>query len=192
MVMQSKSYSKLFKILLLSLVTLTYILVLNFCVTHFIDSFIDSYSRAEVIYPGIPFLVDPINDIFIPGADHSALVKLFLFVLNNPFFFVKISVVKAALFLAHIKPYFSLWHNLAIGIVLYPVYYFMIIGFRFPFSGPLKIGMIAFVLLQIVMVSLTSENWDGRFLLPLLPVVFIFSALGLTLFLSKKNGLQAL
>jgi hypothetical protein len=100
----------------------------------------------------------------------------------------KITTVKALLFLAHVKPYYSFLHNAFIVCFLLPVYFFAIRGVRHILENKMRVLLFVFIGFQVVTVSLTSENWDGRFLLPVLPWVFIVSALGISAFRIERPG----
>ena len=140
---------------------------------------IESYAKAEIIYPNITLGVVAPPDVYIPNADHSVLVRVLLFAIYNPLYFLELFFLKLILFIGNIKPYFSTFHNVAIALTLYPLYVFAIKGFfRSPAHRKEKYFIVGFVSAQALIVALTSENWDGRFLVPLLPFVFLLSANG--------------
>lgn len=151
---------------------------------------IESYAKAEIIYPNITLGMEAPSDLYIPGADHSTLVRLFLFAVYNPIYFLKLFSLKLFLFLGNVKPYFSVLHNTVIVLILYPLYFLAIKGFlKFPAHRKEKYFVIGFVIAQALTVSLTSENWDGRFLVPLLPFVFLLAASGVVLAFKKQGEL---
>jgi hypothetical protein len=162
------------------------LIAVNQAVDEYIDGFLDSYAKAEIIYPGIPVGVDPPKDLYSPGYEYPALVRLALFIVNNPVFFMKISLVKTFLFLGHVKPYFSWTHNILIALFLWPLYVFGVVGIRSLPNNGLKAFIFSFIALQTLTITLTSENWDGRFLLPVLPWVFILSANGILVLLRRR------
>lgn len=161
------------------------LLLLDLMLKDFI--LIASYARAEIIYPDINMGVTPPDDLQIPEDSSRPLERLLLFVWYNSGYFIKISLIKLFLFFGNVKPYFSLLHNLLIVLLLYPLYFFAILGYRrLPNACHAKYFMLGFILVQACTVALTSENWDGRFLVPVLPFVFILSAVGITGALTKK------
>lgn len=155
-----------------------FLLFLNFAMSHYIAWFIESYAKAEIIYPNESLFVEkPTNLVFYEG-NLPPILKLLLFFIQNPIYMFKITALKMALFIGHIKPYYSTAHNIFIASFLYPTYIFAVRGiFRFP-KSKLKAFVITFLLFQILTVSFTSENWDGRFLLPLLPWIFLLASFG--------------
>lgn len=160
------------------------LLLLNFMLKDFV--LVESYARGEIIYPDITLGLQLPADIQLPGDEYGSLVRLGLFVWYQPGYFMIISLTKLLLFFANVKPYFSILHNALIVLLLYPLYFFAAIGYRrFP-SRQLKYFMLGFIGSQAVMVMLTSENWDGRFLVPVLPFIFMLSAVGIVRIFTKK------
>lgn len=159
------------------------LLLLNFMLKDFV--LVESYARGEIIYPDISLGIVPPDDLYIPDADHGSLVRLAQFVWYQPGYFIKISLFKLLLFFANVKPYFSLLHNALIVLLLYPLYYFAVLGYRhFPSSK--KYFLLGFIGSQAATVMLTTNDWDGRFLVPVLPFIFILSAVGIVYQLTKK------
>lgn len=151
---------------------------------------ISSYAKGEIIYPNVSILIDKIP-VVVPASHHYPLLALIDFIFNHPIFFFKMCAIKLALFFGHAKPYFSILHNSYIALVLYPLYFFAFWAYRFSrIDTPILVFVISFVWLQAVTVMLTTENWDGRFLLPALPFVFILSAFGIIHFLRTRISVR--
>jgi hypothetical protein len=146
---------------------------------------VPGYVSAEIIYPNITLNVKPPADLTIP-ENGTPLEKVFFFALYNPQYFLKLFCIKVALFFGNIKPYYSFVHNLVIVLFLYPVYFFAWLGFRKTEGFKKEKFFIAsFIVANGLIVGLTTENWDGRFLVPLLPLIFIIASGPLFLFLQK-------
>jgi hypothetical protein len=166
------------KMTLVLMVSTGVLIFINFLLGYVIDSFLESYRIAEVIYPKISLFMKPPEQFRIPDPDHLPLVRFILVYIYQPVYMLKLTLLKAVLFLAHAKPYYSWGHNLLIMIYLYPSYVFMVKGLP-GMRNDLKVFIIIFILIQFGLVALTSENWDGRFLLPLLPLMFGMAGGGL-------------
>ena len=175
-----------FKVLGLTLLLGFFLVVINEVLRDFVASFLQSYSVAEIIYPKIPLEIDKPDSLNIPNSQHQPLVQLLLFMVKNPYYMIKISLLKVILLLGHIKPYYSLIHNIMIGCFLYPVYFFAIKGVSSVSKSKLSVFILVFLGFQIITVSITSENWDGRFLFPLLPWIFILSSFGISNALQRR------
>ena len=64
--------------------------------------------------------------------------------------------------------------------VLYPCYYFGIKGLiKSPVSRPIKWYLESVILQKGFIVTLTSEDWHGRFMMSVISYVFILGAIGL-------------
>ena len=167
------------KLALVTLLAVVFLFVLNSVLYNFVDRFIYGFQIAEVIYPRITLYINPPASLHIPDKDLQPVIKLALFLMQNAGFILKISLLKAALFIGHMKPYYSTLHNSFIACFLYPIYILAIIGsFKSPWNNT-TIIIVSFILFQILTVMITSVNWDGRLLLPVLPLVFILAAMGL-------------
>lgn len=141
---------------------------------------LESYARAELIYPGITLGVQPPTHLALPAAHLAPLVRLVAFGALNPVYFAKLAVLKFLLFSSNVKPYYSWAHNLAVAGLLWPLYFYAVRGWRRrPRRSPAAYFMGSFIAAQALTVALTTENWDGRFLVPVLPYVFVLAALGL-------------
>jgi hypothetical protein len=164
---------------IVSLLVLAGTILLSKMLTDY--TLIESYAKGEVIYPNMTLGIEVPTELVIPSQDKPTMIRVLLFGINNPLYFLKLFFLKLFLFLGNIKPYFSPLHNALIVMVLYPLYFFTIRGFiKFPALRKEKYFIAGFVVAQSLTVAFTSENWDGRFLVPLLPYVFLLSADGIT------------
>jgi hypothetical protein len=160
------------------------LLLLNLMLKDFV--LVESYAKGEIIYPAINLGLQPPAHIQVPGDEYGPLVRLGLFVWHQPGYFIKISLIKLLLFFANAKPYFSLLHNALIVLLLYPLYFFAVIGYRHFPSSQLKYFILGFIGSQAATVMLTTNDWDGRFLVLALPFIFMMSAVGIVYIFTKK------
>lgn len=110
-----------------------------------------------------------------------ATISFIEFALNNYEFLTELFFKKTILFIAHIKPYYSLYHNVFIIITLLPIYCFSVYGLIQQKSNrEIKYFTIALFVFNMLMTGFTVEAWDGRFLIPVLPLLFVYSAIGIT------------
>jgi hypothetical protein len=148
---------------------------------------IETYARGEIIYASNLFAVTSPEPLVIPPAHLSPLFRLAIFVADQPAFFLELLFTKLLLFILYIKPYYSLFHNLSIILIIYPLYVFAI---RYITSSrgkaPSKIFAATLFALQAAIVALTVEDWDSRFIIPMLPLVMIMGISGLRIFIKEK------
>ncbi|MEM9328430.1 MAG: hypothetical protein AAGA85_22370, partial [Bacteroidota bacterium] len=146
---------------------------------------IRNYEKGEVIFGirSLPYRVDyrtlmltPPEDIYVP-QDSSTIRRIMTFVVQHPWYWIKLTTLKLWYFLAHIRPYWSGAHNAFNLILLLPCY---VLSFRMVRASRLPrwfvLASTVFVLVQCLSASLTSVDWDGRFLMPVLPVVFVLAS----------------
>lgn len=156
--------------------TIICLLIILFLDTYLLPSFtiVEVYQRGDIIFGYWPLLIKP-TTTEVP-ATASPLLNIILFFLQNILYFIKAGSLKLFFFFAHVKPFYSALHNLYIAFTLLPVYYFAMKA-RLK-HRPAFCFIISFIGLQALMVFFTTEDWDGRFLLPVLPFIFILSAIG--------------
>ena len=155
---------------------------------------IENYATGEIVYgmstvheyAGREQLILPTGNLDIPSFQNAPVLRLLLFVISNPIYFIKLSLLKLLYFLGHIRPYYSWLHNAFIVTTLYPIYLLAgkaLLQKRSEIS--IRRFFFVFLLMHMVAITATSVDWDGRFLMPLLPVVFLLA--GQEIFSSKGN-----
>jgi len=137
----------------------------------------DSYRQGEVIYPRA-WTLDVPPEVQVGGDGMGSIKRVSDFAWQHPGYFFRLCLMKFLFYVGHIKPYFSIQHNVLIVLILYPTYLLAAWSWGTQPASPLQYMLLTFVGVQVIMVTLTSENWDGRFLVPVLPVVFVLAAGG--------------
>lgn len=172
---------------LIAIACLTVFLVLvNKMLTTFL--IMENYQKGEIIYdittlpPRAEYqlmIISPPKDIYIPEDSTLPIIKIVNFIFHHPIYWTHLFLAKVFFLLAHIRPYWSISHNIYSLAVLLTCYYFFIkVVKREKLSIPIIFS--GFYLgVHILSVAITSEDWDGRFLIPMLPVIFLFSGYGL-------------
>jgi hypothetical protein len=87
---------------------------------------------------------------------------------------------KLFVFISYLKPHYSLAHRVLGVLVLWPAYWLAARGARQrAVWRPARVFLVSVFLLQTAIVMLAVDDWDVRFLAPVLPVVFVLAALEL-------------
>jgi hypothetical protein len=146
---------------------------------------VETYATGDIVYgcswgpsqacPKV--LTLEATNLTFPNSSEPV-VNVFLFHLYNPWFSLKLSFAKLIAFLVHAKPYYSNIHNIFALTTLLPAYYLCIKGIKHAKSD-YQVFTITHLVASCLTVMLTVEDWDGRFLMPLLPLIFIFTAVGI-------------
>ncbi|MDO8512143.1 MAG: hypothetical protein Q7S57_02630 [bacterium] len=153
---------------------------------HVVDSMankmgvVDTFLKGEIIWGYSEKSVSVPQNIQINNYfERNSLFEILLFVKNNFIFVIKLAGMKLFYFLLHVKPFYSNAHNLLIVISYFPIYVFAGIGFLSKIDFSKKVLIMSYLLGQTIIVMLTFEDWDGRFLSAIMPLVIIFAAIGL-------------
>lgn len=152
---------------------------------RFAETLIASYAKGEVIFPDV--LIDTkAYSIVIPKPSTNYYVDVLLFIVSNPWLFLKLFFVKICYFLFGIKPYYTLSHNLFnFGSQFVIVLFSGIAVFSESTDLRYKLFTVLFIGLTLLMVGFTTENWDGRFLVPITPILILSACIGLKIVYRK-------
>ena len=179
---------------LLSLVllaaTVVFLLLLNKMLSTF--TFRDDYRLGEVVYnihrlADQPYagwlMIQPPDPLYQPDAHWPPLVQFMALILGNPWYSLKLFAAKLFYQLFYIRPYYSWGHNAAALLVLLPLYGAAVRELTRPRILPeIKLLFLVFFAISTLAVALLTVDWNGRFLMPLLPMVFLKGAGGLQQF----------
>ncbi len=141
---------------------------------------IDTYAHGAVISGYEGWLVRPSGPLVLPDAGLPQLERVAAFAAAQPGYFGRLAAAKVFAFVLYVKPFWSLGHIALAAVGLWPAWVLAGRGLRSPalpsgarwFAGALLAG-------QAALVALTVEDWDARFLTPMLPLVFGLAAVGL-------------
>ncbi|UOQ77046.1 glycosyltransferase family 39 protein [Hymenobacter sp. 5516J-16] len=149
-------------------------------ILHNIFSLISIYQGGS-LFGGHPFgAVTSSAPLYIPAATAPLWQQLLLFIGHNPFYFTKLFVLKFIVFFAQIKPYYSAIHNISIILFIYPAYLLAWLGIKKTIlSQPQRLFFLIVIGLQATIAAATLPDWDNRFIVPLLPGIFLLAAIGI-------------
>ncbi|MDP3685418.1 MAG: hypothetical protein Q8R32_01135 [bacterium] len=137
------------------------------------------YYKEGTVIPGYEQLrvLPPAAAAAWPTASTSLLKDLARIWILEPVYSLKLAAAKLTAFVLTIRPYHHWWYNLLIAATLYPLYILAALGIRRGSRDQYgKVLLLTFVIMQTLLVMVTFDDWSGRFLLPVLPVVFVFAA----------------
>ncbi|UII19313.1 glycosyltransferase family 39 protein [Fulvivirga ligni] len=158
-------------------------------------NFIGDYETGEIIYAigTVPYqeefkylMITVPSHLNLPEDNWPPLFQMVYFIVANLWYFLKLFFIKAFYFLAHFRPYWSWKHNIyAVGF-LGAIYFFTFRAFSYQLPKKVMIFCCVYVLVHIMSVGFTTVDWDGRFLMPVLPVLFILASQPLIAFISRS------
>ena len=120
---------------------------------------------------------------FVQPLDKSnSLISLLLFIQNNMIIFIESFFKKLNFFFFRTRPYYSELHNFYI--VFFNLLYYPLAIYGF-FKFNLKHNfyyyfMIFYIVILSLSVGFTFADWSGRYSIYILPIIFIFSGIGVS------------
>ena len=147
---------------------------------------VETYVRGELMFATPVWAIHPSTPLVLPPAGIGQMSRVLYFAAHNPGFLLRLMLGKLLVFFSSIKPYYSLAHKAMSVLMLWPLYYLAARGTRRAAVWlPARAFLVAVPLLQAAIVMLTVDDYDVRFLAPVLPFIFVLAALQLTV--SKEH-----
>jgi hypothetical protein len=154
--------------------------LLNQATDIFYQFMADSFTRGEIIC-GYNGWTIPIETPASVSTSDGSIIKIFNLFIEQPLKSMQLGCCRFITLWTDIRGYYSSLHNIFISLLLFPAYLFACVGvgyYRKTHPG-LFLFTAIYTGLNSVLIMITYADWDGRFLAPLLPVIFIWSALGI-------------
>ncbi|GAA4499751.1 hypothetical protein GCM10023172_18850 [Hymenobacter ginsengisoli] len=149
---------------------------------------VETYVRGELMFATPVWAVHPSAPLVLPPDGIGQMSRVLYFAAHNPGFLAKLMLGKLLVFFSSIKPYYSLSHKLMSVLVLWPLYYLAVRGARLASVWlPGRAFLVGVPLLQAAVVMLTVDDYDVRFLAPVLPFVFALAGLAIREWLEGMN-----
>ncbi len=153
-----------------------------FALQNYTDTFyhflLDSFNKGEII---CGYAHTSIQTTFITNdGSCGSITKIIDLIVQHPSKSMQLFLGRFLALWSDLRVYYSLVHNLFIGAYLFVSYSMAVIGwiqFRKTYHQLVYVTLL-YCGLNTLLVMITYADWDGRFLAPLLPIVFIWSGLG--------------
>ena len=136
-----------------------------FILNIYIPYFIGDITSGTIVYPDMNLGIVPPSLETTPSSPFSQLLEV---ILQHPLYLLKITIFKISLFISHCKPYYSIYHNIFNLVYLLPLY--TVLTIKFKESNKWFVG---FILLSSLMIGISTENYDGRFLHPCIGILIL-------------------
>lgn len=165
--------------------------LLNNTTRIFYQFLMDSFNKGEVICGYSGWIIAIETKIEVTDSKGS-IIKILELLISHPWQCIQLGIYRFIALWADVRMYYSTTHNTYIVLMLLPTYVFSCIGmfhYKKIHSGLFLITLL-YAGLNSLLVVITYADWDGRFLAPLLPVLFIWSALGIHDLHRRQNSCQ--
>jgi len=183
------------RVVFVLMITVLFGLLVNRMLTTYLV--IENYHSGEIIYAvtTIPdqsrvegLILETPDDLYYPPASDPPAIRIAAFILHHPLYWTNLFLHKVYYLLSHTRPFWSAKHNIFSAVFLLVAYASFFMGIRDKLIGrEVVIFAVTFLLVHVLSVGITSDDWDGRFLIPMLPVIFIFSGHGLANWRYRKS-----
>lgn len=150
---------------------------------------LDNYRLGEVVFRislyGSESLKEGLmltsgDPLQFPNKDLPVVAQIGIFIIKNPIYWFKLFSLKLYYFLFHVRPFWSTTHNLFSVFILVPSYMSLCwVMLKVRIDRTIQIFIGSFLLIHILSIGFTSVDWEGRFLIPVLPVVFGVGSAGM-------------
>jgi len=122
------------------------------------------------------------SNLDLPDKNTSRLSQTVYFISHNQLYFIKTSLLKIIFLLTAYRPYYSWFHNMAIGCWMLAIYILFFMGIRVCNNLAIKQFSLALAVLNALTVGMSSLDWDNRFYITMAPVIILFAAGGIDVF----------
>lgn len=115
------------------------------------------------------------------AAAHGDSLRVLLIYISEHFIdFIQLAFQRLISFFGLIRPYYSAMHNLLLIAGFYPIYILSTFGIRYMYRSakPFFIFSVVLVATFAFSVMLTCDDWHNRFIMPVMPIIFIYAAVG--------------
>lgn len=168
------------------------LLILHSYTDTFYQFLLDSFNKGEIIC-GYDHWTSPTKTLIPNDPSSGSITKIIDLVSSNPTKSMQLFASRFFALWSDVRIYYSLPHNLFIGFYLLIAYAAALIGFiQYRKAFPeLALITLLYCGMNSLLIMITYADWDGRFLAPLLPMIFIWSGLGIYFsiqFLKRKNA----
>ncbi len=97
------------------------------------------------------------------------------YAVRHPIASIMVMAARVAAELAHVRPVYSNAHNVAALMVVLPLYATAILGARDTRRPDVAAWIGVIIVAHLATVAVTVADWDGRYLLYVLPLIGLFS-----------------
>lgn len=118
-------------------------------------------------------------DIIPPRHVQSAVGKLLFFFRDNPWVSAKAAFLKVFYLITSIRPYYTKWHNAFLLTWMGVIYFSFFAGWSIVRSKPVVYFVCTVILLNCVLIAISTVDWDNRFYVPMEPGIVLLAGGGM-------------
>lgn len=127
-----------------------------------------------------------------PEPIKGELSAAFSYAARHPFASFRLGITRVFIELIHIRPFYSVRHNIILLATLPFLYLLALMGLKLNRDSSLAHLILLIIISHLFVVAITFADEDGRFLLYVLPLIYLFSSCALSflidLYLLRSKG----
>ncbi len=153
---------------------------------------IETYQRGDLMFFVKEWAVHSAQPLDLPPANLAPVAKLGYFYWHNPVVGLRLLSGKLFVFASGLKPHYSGLHKVGAVLLLWPCYWLAGRGVRRAALWlSARLFLVLVPLLQAGIIMLTVDDFDVRFLAPVLPFLFVLAALEVQLMVDRRVQARA-
>jgi hypothetical protein len=120
---------------------------------------------------------------------NNGLQDIFYYIVHNPAHFTNLMLKRLWSFFKFTRPWYSRFHNSSILLYIIPIYLLFLCGIKKAWSKMNNLTIYCFALIAFYAFATTfqCDDWHSRFTYPIMPIIFVYAALGLFALIEWKN-----
>ena len=136
--------------------------------------FIKPFVEEHIIC-GLPRRAD-----VAPHDYNNSLGGLLYYISQNFVEFLKLGFARVGAFFGIVRSYYSGLHNALLAVFFFPVYILACFGFGYikRRAKPFHVFAVILIITFAASVMLTCDDWHNRFIMPVMPLIFIYAGTG--------------
>jgi hypothetical protein len=122
----------------------------------------------------------PESAVTTAAVNGDSLRVLLIYISQHFIDFIQLAFQRLISFFGLIRSYYSPMHNLLLIAGFYPIYILSTFGIRYMYRSARAFFIFSVVLVATFAFSvmLTCDDWHNRFIMPVMPIIFIYAAVG--------------
>ena len=150
--------------------------------------FTDQHKRGNIVTymdvlegsPGYyPSLREDVNDVTFLDDSYPGIARVAHYFFWNPVHAFKVAGLKAWYLISGVRPYYSAYHNVYVALLYATMYILGYVGIRRVGMAPISSFAITVIVLNVLLVAISTVDWDNRFYIPMEPGIVVMAAIGL-------------
>jgi hypothetical protein len=121
-----------------------------------------------------------------PG-DGGGVSALLAYCAAHPLACGKLAATRILVEMSAARPFYSTLHNALALLFYWPLYVLAVVGLRVSASSPARTITVLVFVTHVAIVGATHADWDGRWLLEVVPFLLVWASLGVTSMLERWN-----